>query len=303
MFPSKNILLKMKKTEKSKSKSKSKKEKKPQIEEEDSKEDLTSENNPQSLNLYSLLGVEKTATNAEIRKAYRRLVFVYHPDKNKTDPDAGAKFANITRAYKILSNPDSRKIYDDTGDYDDEDEGKINIMETLNYFRKIHNPKDIDSFKKKYLNSKDEEEDLINFYKSNDGDIKKILEWIPFSKNEDVPRYIKIYEKLFKNKTLTKNKKFEESKNKVQLLKEDAEEAKEAAQEMEKLTKAIMGKKRKRNYNEYLDNLKERYAKDEDDNGEIDDAEFEKIKSTIGKKGKEKKGKSKSKSKSKGKKK
>ena len=110
MFPSKNILLKMKKTEKSKSKSKSKKEKKPQIEEEDSKEDLTSENNPQSPNLYSLLGVEKTATNAEIRKAYRRLVFVYHPDKNKTDPDAGAKFANITRAYKILSNPDSRKI-------------------------------------------------------------------------------------------------------------------------------------------------------------------------------------------------
>ena len=153
------------------------------------------------------------------------------------------------------------------------------------------------------MNSKDEEEDLINFYKSNDGDIKKILEWIPFSKNEDVPRYIKIYEKLFKNKTLTKNKKFEESKDKVQLLKEDAEEAKEAAQEMEKLTKAIMGKKRKRNYNEYLDNLKERYAKDEDDNGEIDDDEFEKIKSTIGKKGKEKKGKSKSKSKSKGKKK
>ena len=292
----------MKKGQKSKSRSKSKKEKKQITEEEDSKEDLTSENNPQSPNLYSLLGVEKTATNAEIKKAYRRLVFMYHPDKNKTDPDAGAKFANISRAYKILSNPDSRKIYDDTGDYDDEDAEKINISETLNYFRKIHNPKDIEIFQKKYLNSKDEEEDLINFYKSNDGDIKKILEWIPFSKNEDVPRYIKIYEKLFKNKTLTKNKKFEESKNKVELLKEDAEEAKEAQTEMEKLTKAIMGKKRKRNYNEYLDNLKERYAKDEDDNGEIDDAEFEKIKSNIGKK-KEKKAKSKSKSKSKGKKK
>ena len=132
--------------------------------------------------------------------------------------------------------------------------------------------------------------------------LKKILEWIPFSKNEDVSRYIKIYEKLFKNKTLTKNKKFEESKNKIELLKEDAEEAKQAQTEMDKLTKAITGKKRKRDYNEYLDNLKERYAKDEDDNGEIDDAEFEKIKSTLGKK-KEKKGKTKSKSKSKGKKK
>ncbi len=289
----------MKKSQK-KSTSKSKKDKKPIKEEEESKSDITSEDNPQSPNLYSLLGVEKTATNAEIKKAYRRLVFVYHPDKNKTDPDAGSKFANITRAYKILSNPDSRRIYDETGDYDDEDEGKINIAETLNYFRKIYSPKDIESFHDKYINSKDEEEDLINFYNSNGGDIKKILEWIPYSTNDDVQRYIKIYEKLFKKKTLTKTKKFDETKNKVELLEEDAEEAKEAEKEMDNLTKAIIGNKRKRNFSNYLDNLKERYAKDEDDDGEIDDAEFEKIKSSMDKK---KKTKSKSKSKSKGKKK
>ena len=289
----------MKKSQK-KSTSKSKKDKKPIKEEEESKSDITSEENPQSPNLYSLLGVEKTATNAEIKKAYRRLVFVYHPDKNKTDPDAGSKFANITRAYKILSNPDSRRIYDETGDYDDEDEGKINIAETLNYFRKIYSPKDIESFQSKYINSKDEEEDLINFYNSNNGDIKKILEWIPYSTNDDVERYIKIYEKLFKKKTLTKTKKFDESKNKVELLKEDAEEAKQAEKEMDNLTKAIIGNKRKRNFNNYLDNLKERYAKGEDDDGDIDDAEFEKIKNSMGKK---KKTKSKSKSKSKGKKK
>ena len=289
----------MKKSQK-KSTSKSKKAQKPIKEEEESKSDITSEDNPQSPNLYSLLGVEKTATNAEIKKAYRRLVFVYHPDKNKTDPDAGSKFANITRAYKILSNPDSRRIYDETGDYDDEDEGKINIAETLNYFRKIYSPKDIESFHDKYINSKDEEEDLINFYNSNGGDIKKILEWIPYSTNDDVQRYIKIYEKLFKKKTLTKTKKFDETKNKVELLKEDAEEAKQAEKEMDNLTKAIIGNKRKRNFSNYLDNLKERYAKDEEDDGEIDDAEFEKIKSSMDKK---KKTKSKSKSKSKGKKK
>ena len=289
----------MKKSQK-KSTSKSKKDKKPIKEEEESKSDITSEENPQSPNLYSLLGIEKTATNAEIKKAYRRLVFVYHPDKNKTDPDAGSKFANITRAYKILSNPDSRRIYDETGDYDDEDEGKINIAETLNYFRKIYSPKDIESFHDKYINSKDEEEDLINFYNSNGGDIKKILEWIPYSTNDDVQRYIKIYEKLFKKKTLTKTKKFDETKNKVELLKEDAEEAKQAEKEMDNLTKAIIGNKRKRNFSNYLDNLKERYAKDEEDDGEIDDAEFEKIKSSMDKK---KKTKSKSKSKSKGKKK
>ena len=280
----------------SKSGSKNKKEKKQKIEEEDSKEDIESEQKPESENLYSLLGLKKTATSSEIRKAYKRLVFLCHPDKNKTDPNASSKFANISRAYKILSNPQSRKYYDETGEYDEDNEGEINISDTLTYFRKIYSPKDIESFEKKYVNSKEEEEDLINFYNENGGDIKKILEWIPFSKNEDVSRYIKIYEKLFKNKSLKKNKKFEDSKDKVKLIKEDENEAKEASETLDKLSKQIMGKKRKRNCDEYLDNLKKKYAKDEEDNGEIDEEEFQKISKSIGQK---KEGAKKSKSKSK----
>ena len=273
----------------SRSGSKVKKEKKQKVvEEEDEKEDLTSGNN-QSQNLYTLLGVQKSASATEIRKAYRRLVFLCHPDKNKTDPDASSKFANISRAYKILSNQESRKIYDETGDYDEENQGEINITDTLTYFRKIYSPKDIDNFAKKYIGSKDEEEDLINFYNENGGDIKNILEWIPFSKNEDVERYIKVFEKLFKKKTLKKNKKYEDSKDNVKLIKEDKEEAKEANETMDKLTKQIMGKKRMRNCDEYLDNLKNKYAKDEEDNGEIDEEEFQKISKTLGKKNQGKK--------------
>ena len=260
----------------SSSRSKAKREKKQKMAEEDEKEDLNLENK-EGEDLYSLLGIQKSANNIEIRKAYRRLVFLCHPDKNKTDPDASSKFANISRAYKILSNPDSRKIYDETGEYDEENQGEINITETLTYFRKIYSPTDIENFEKKYVESKDEEEDLINFYNENGGDITKILEWIPFSKNEDVTRFIKIYEKLFKKNTLKKNKRFENTKDKVQLIKEDAKEAEEAAETMDKLTKQIIANKRKRNYNEYLDNLKNKYAKDEDDNGEIDEEEFQKI--------------------------
>ena len=266
------------------SKEKPKKEKKQKLEEEDENEDISLEENPQSENLYSLLGLQKTASNSEIRKAYKRLVFLCHPDKNKNDPNASTKFSNISRAYKILSNPASRKLYDETGEYDEENEGEIKITETLNYFRKIYSPKDIESFEKKYVNSKDEEEDLINFYNENGGDIKKILEWIPFSKNEDVQRYIKIYEKLFKNKTLKKNKKYEDSKDKVNLLKEDEKETKEASETLDKLTKQIMGKKTKRNYDEYLDKLKNKYAKEDEDEGEIDEEEFQKIKKTMEKK-------------------
>ena len=273
--------------------SKAKKEKKPKIEEEDENEDLVEEKN-NGQDLYSLLGVQKTATNTEIRKAYRRLVFLCHPDKNKNDPNASSKFANISRAYKILYNPESRRIYDETGEYDEENQGEINISDTLTYFRKIYSPKDIESFEKKYVGSKEEEEDLINFYNENGGDMKKILEWIPFSKNEDVERYMKIYEKLFKKKTLKKNKKFEDSKDNVKLLKEDAEEAKEANETLDKLTKQIIGKKRNRNCDEYLDKLKNKYAKDEEDNGEIDEEEFQKISKKLNKKGQ---GRKKSKSK------
>ena len=251
------------------SKEKPKKEKKQKLEEEDENEDISSEENPQSENLYSLLGLQKTASNSEIRKAYKRLVFLCHPDKNKNDPNASTKFSSISRAYKILSNPESRKLYDETGEYDEENEGEINITETLNYFRKIYSPKDIESFEKKYVNSKDEEEDLINFYK------------IPFSKNEDVQRYIKIYEKLFKNKTLKKNKKYEDSKDKVILLKEDEKETKEANETLDKLTKQIMGKKTKRHDKVFLDNLRIKYAKDIVDKGEIDEEEFQKIKNKI----------------------
>ena len=278
----------MKKGQKEKNSSRSgskvkKENKQKKEEEEDEKEDLTLQNK-EGQDLYTLLGIQKSATNTEIRKAYRRLVFLCHPDKNKTDPDASSKFSNITRAYKILSNPDSRKIYDETGEYDEDNQGEINITETLTYFRKIFSPKDIENFEKEYVGSKEEEEDLINYYNENGGDMTKILEWIPFSKNDDVERYIKIYEKLFKNKTLKKNKKFEDTKNKVKLIKEDTEEAEEAAETLDKLTQQIMGKKRKRNYNEYLDNLKNKYAKDEDDNGEIDEEEFQKISRSINKK-------------------
>lgn len=83
--------------------------------------------------LYKLLGVKRNSSYEEIKRAYRRLVFKYHPDKNKTDPNASSKFIAISRAYKILSNEQSRKIYDETGEYDEENEEEINYPESINY--------------------------------------------------------------------------------------------------------------------------------------------------------------------------
>lgn len=63
---------------------------------------------------YDLLGVEKTATQHEIKKAFRRLALQYHPDKNK-DEGAEEKFKKIVAAYEVLSDENSRKQYDRFG--------------------------------------------------------------------------------------------------------------------------------------------------------------------------------------------
>lgn len=271
----------------SKSKEKKQRQKSQEKEEEDDKEDISIENNIENQDLYSLLGLKKGATHEEIRKAYRSLVFKIHPDKNKNDPEASSKFANINKAYKILSNEETRKLYDETGEYD-ENEGRIDIMDTLNYFRKIYSTKDIEDFEKKYIGSLDEEEDLKNHYIENNGNITNILECIPCSKNEDVERFINIFENLFRKKILKKNKNYEKSKNKIKLLKEDKKEENEAKETLDKLTQQIMLNQKKRNFNDYLNCLANKYGKNDiskegDNQEEISEEEFQKISNRLNK--------------------
>ena len=66
---------------------------------------------------YSILGVGKNATDAELKKAYRKLAMKWHPDKNPDNQaEAQAKFQEISEAYDVLSDPDKRKIYDMYGE-------------------------------------------------------------------------------------------------------------------------------------------------------------------------------------------
>ncbi len=62
--------------------------------------------------LYAVLGVKHTATNDEIRRAYRKLAKDLHPDQNKGDEKAEEKFKRVSAAFAVLGNPEKRKRYD-----------------------------------------------------------------------------------------------------------------------------------------------------------------------------------------------
>jgi molecular chaperone DnaJ len=68
---------------------------------------------------YSVLGVERNATDTEIKKAYRILAMKYHPDQNQGNAEAEARFKEVTIAYQVLSDPDKRAHYDRYGSYDE----------------------------------------------------------------------------------------------------------------------------------------------------------------------------------------
>ncbi len=73
-----------------------------------------------SKDYYNILQIDKNATDDDIKKNYRKLALLYHPDKNKGNDDATNKFKEISEAYSVLSNPDKRQQYDLLGSIDGE---------------------------------------------------------------------------------------------------------------------------------------------------------------------------------------
>src|SRR5438045_9339065 len=67
------------------------------------------------IDYYKVLGVDKSASQEDIRKAYRKLARKHHPDLNPNDKEAHKKFQQINEANEVLSDPEKRKKYDKYG--------------------------------------------------------------------------------------------------------------------------------------------------------------------------------------------
>ena len=83
--------------------------------------------------LYDILEVSRNASQEDIKKSYKKLAFQFHPDKNKGNKDAEIKFKEISNAYSILSNPETKERYDHLGDENfNNDSGGNNQHEAAN---------------------------------------------------------------------------------------------------------------------------------------------------------------------------
>eukprot|EP01040_Poterioochromonas_malhamensis_P011773 gene11773-12845_t len=170
-------------------------------------------------NLYEIFQVTSTATTNEIKKAYMKLALKHHPDKGG---DA-ATFQAISMIHTILSDEDKRKLYDECGllnpDDDENDHFDEKNFDFWNeYFRNLF-PKltvsAIEKFAKEYIGSKEEENDLINAYEKYDGNCVKMMEVIMFAELGEEQRIVHRIDHFIEEGRIKKTKAYDKNRKKL----------------------------------------------------------------------------------------
>lgn len=128
--------------------------------------------------LYEILGVEKAASQQEIKKAYYKLALRLHPDKNPGDEEAKEKFQQLQKVISILSDEEKRAVYDQTGCVDDTDLAGDVVENLKSFFRTMYKKvtdADIEEFEANYRGSDSEKKDLIDLYRKFKGNMNKLF--------------------------------------------------------------------------------------------------------------------------------
>ncbi|XP_053990795.1 dnaJ homolog subfamily C member 9-like [Hylaeus volcanicus] len=225
------------------------------------------------ISLYSILGVDKDAPQKQIIKAFRLLAIQLHPDKRLSDKKvATEEFQALQTAYEVLGDPRKREIYDSTGEISDDLEIKVSKWRGN---RAPITLEEIVEYEKLYKGSTEEKQDLAQMFLRFNGDVKNILEYIPFSKPCDVDRYIKVLQDMIAEKVLTVTeeslRQFRRSqkillKHCAKYIIRSKKEKKKCRKEAEPssldaLVQAIQEKKQQRKESSFFDALEAKYCK------------------------------------------
>ncbi|RZC37004.1 J domain-containing protein [Asbolus verrucosus] len=151
--------------------------------------------------LYEVLGIERTASNKEIKKAYHKLSLLVHPDRvdESQKTVATEKFKVLGKIHSVLQDKDKRKCYDDCGEIDEENDSSFNWMEYWRAIFKKIDIKDIENYEKEYIGSDVELRDIKKAYVGTKGNMDLVLEMVPFSNCDSEPRIQEIVRNMIDN--------------------------------------------------------------------------------------------------------
>ncbi|EZA48065.1 dnaJ homolog subfamily C member 9 [Ooceraea biroi] len=193
-------------------------------------------------NFYDVLKIPKTANDKQVKKAYHKLSLLVHPDRveESIKVEATEKFKVLGRIHSILSDSEKRKIYDESGQYDEESEDVV-MRNWADYWRSLFKEitvEDINNYEKTYKGSETEIKDLKRAYMDSKGDMDYILEAVPFTNCDEEPRLHAIIENLIETGEVPEYKAFtnENAKKKQRRKRKWAREAAEA-ERLEKMLK------------------------------------------------------------------
>ncbi|XP_065919628.1 dnaJ homolog subfamily C member 9-like [Dysidea avara] len=227
--------------------------------------------------LYQTLGVNKTAKDGELRRAYHKLSLKVHPDRvdSSEKDEATKKFQVLGKLYGILTDKEKRALYDEQGIVDDEDDIIAQDRNWEEYWRLLFNKitvDDIKAYEKHYKGSEQELEDLRSAYLEFEGDMDKILDTVLCSTIDDEPRFHDLIAGWIKSKEVPKFPAFEAETTKTRqkrkrAYEKEAREAAEAKSELNvsndaSLTALIQARQQSRakEAESFLDSLEKKYA-------------------------------------------
>eukprot|EP00889_Picochlorum_renovo_P004698 jgi/Picre1/31728/NNA_007079.t1 len=139
--------------------------------------------------LYEALGLTSAATEHEIRKSYFKMAIKVHPDRNAGDSRATERFQSLQKIYSVLSDPEKRRIYDQTGQFEDEDGvlSEKNFESLYEYYKAKFREVTVDAiedFREKYQESEEEMNDVLSYYDEFEGNMQKVFDHVMLSDPE-----------------------------------------------------------------------------------------------------------------------